>query len=239
MKKRFFMRGFGVGLIITVALYSAIIIPRKYKLSDDEIIARAKKLGLTEEADVKLPDMSPAPDETGEGENTENTQTEDAEVSKPPKPSEPEKPDTPSEAPTPSDVPTPSKAPTPTSAPTPTKAPTPTSAPTPTKAPTPTSAPTPTKAPTPTSAPTPDEDPIPTAAAGADGENKKVTVTVSKGMGSAEFARAAQKAGLVENAEEFDKYLMKNGYASKIMIGSYEIFVGATYKEIAEIITAR
>ena len=54
MKLKYYLRGVGVGLILAVALYSTIIIPKKYELSDDEIIKRAQQLGLErpEEGDI-------------------------------------------------------------------------------------------------------------------------------------------------------------------------------------------
>lgn len=74
----------------------------------------------------------------------------------------------------------------------------------------------------------------PTSAA----EEKKV-LTIVSGMWSDKVAGELQAMGVVENAAEFDQYLIKNGYADKIVVGTFEIPVGAPYEEIAHIITTR
>ena len=62
----------------------------------------------------------------------------------------------------------------------------------------------------------------------------KATITVTAGMGSQNVARLLQEAGIIENASDFDSYLMKNGYATKIEIGTYEFNNSMSYQEIAE-----
>lgn len=62
----------------------------------------------------------------------------------------------------------------------------------------------------------------------------KATITVTAGMGSQNVARLLQDAGIIENASDFDSYLMKNGYATKIEIGTYEFNNSMSYQEIAE-----
>lgn len=257
MKLKYYLRGIGVGLILAVVIYSTMIIPRKYKMSDEEVIDRAKELGMTleEETEVDLSALSGTPSPTGgitPGADAEGTPeaTPEPDTALKPSPAQPDQPDEPdqqgepsmplAEALTPTEAlaPTGTSTPIPTPTPRPTLAPTGTSTPvpTPTMPPTPTPIPTPTLAPTSTSVPTPTQTqpPEPAVTGGT-----KITVTVTKGMGSAEFARAAWKAGLVDDAEAFDKYLMQNGYASDIMIGTYSISAGASYEEIAKIITAK
>lgn len=100
---------------------------------------------------------------------------------------------------------------------------------------TPSPTPEPTNTPTPTSKPT--DTAIPTQGSGGDEET--VTITVSRGDSSVKVSRMVQEAGLVENAQDFDRYLCENGYDKKISVGYHEIPVGASYEEIAEILTGR
>lgn len=64
-----------------------------------------------------------------------------------------------------------------------------------------------------------------------------VTMEIKSGMWSDEISRKLTELELVDNAEAFDKYLSENGYESNIKVGSYRIPMGATYQQIAEIIT--
>lgn len=66
---------------------------------------------------------------------------------------------------------------------------------------------------------------------------KVITFEVYKGDTSVSVARRAKEMGLVESAADFDVFLCRNGYDKRISIGSYEITVGATEKEIADIVT--
>ena len=66
---------------------------------------------------------------------------------------------------------------------------------------------------------------------------RTVTLEVRTGDSSISVARRAQEAGLVQSAADFDVFLCQNGFDKRISIGSYEITVDASEKEIAEIIT--
>ncbi|MFA9463806.1 MAG: hypothetical protein ACERKN_05890 [Velocimicrobium sp.] len=66
-----------------------------------------------------------------------------------------------------------------------------------------------------------------------------ITVKIEKGMWSEAVSRAMEKAGLIEDAKDFNAYLADNGYASYISVGTYQIEQGATYQEIAKKITGR
>ena len=64
-----------------------------------------------------------------------------------------------------------------------------------------------------------------------------VSFTVVQGESSIVVARKAEEAGLVGSAAEFDRFLIDNGYDKRISIGTYEIRVGESAKEIADKIT--
>lgn len=70
------------------------------------------------------------------------------------------------------------------------------------------------------------------------GDNSDVVMfTVNRGDSSDRVSRRLEELGLVEDAEEFDKFLCKNGYDNRISVGTYEITKGSTWEEIAKIIT--
>lgn len=64
-----------------------------------------------------------------------------------------------------------------------------------------------------------------------------VNFKVRGGLLSSTVAREMKEAGILQNDEKFDEYLVNNGYATKIREGIYRIPVGASYAEIAKIIT--
>lgn len=70
-------------------------------------------------------------------------------------------------------------------------------------------------------------------------ESGTITVTIVKGDSSDSVSRRLEEAGLVDNAVSYDKYLCKNGYDKNIRVGNYEIPADATGEEIARIITGR
>lgn len=66
-----------------------------------------------------------------------------------------------------------------------------------------------------------------------------VEIRIVKGDDSGTVARKLQVAGLVENASEYDAYLMQHGYDKKISVGTVEIAKGSTWLEIAEKISGK
>lgn len=66
-----------------------------------------------------------------------------------------------------------------------------------------------------------------------------VKIKIVGGDDSGTVARKLQVAGLVDNASEFDAYLMQHGYDKKIAVGEKEIPTNATWMEIAEKISSR
>ena len=64
-----------------------------------------------------------------------------------------------------------------------------------------------------------------------------VTIVVQKGDGSDTVSRRLAEAGVIEDASDFDRYLIEKGYSRKISIGTYEIETGLPEEEVAKIIT--
>lgn len=69
--------------------------------------------------------------------------------------------------------------------------------------------------------------------AGSAPNTEPVTIMVNRGEGSDTVSRRLQEAGLVADAHEYDRYLMANGYDKKIGAGEHVIPAGATWEVIA------
>lgn len=133
MKKKYYMRGLGIGIIVTAILFTIAFPKQDATMTDDEVIARAQELGYTKqtsgvtaddinkikENDLKTPTTEDALEETPVP-TPEDTPEPTPEATPEPTPEEPEPPVSP-EAPTPTvkePEKTPSPSPTATSAPT-------------------------------------------------------------------------------------------------------------------------
>lgn len=216
MKRKYYMRGLGVGILIT-AILCAIALPKKTEpMTDAEVIARAKELGYEKSEGGITPDdidkikengkVSGTPGVTDAPESTPNV-SEGPEgtpgptaspVPTPEPPDEPDKPDVPA---------TPSPKPTATLAPT--------------------------KKPT--------EKPKATAtpAGSVSMDGKSYTITVERGMTATRVAELLATAGAISDVNDFISYLRKNNLTDFINIGKFSISEGASYKEIAYILTGR
>lgn len=64
-----------------------------------------------------------------------------------------------------------------------------------------------------------------------------VTIVISQGDASDTVARKLYSAGLVENAGEFDAFLMQHGYDKRISTGTKTINKDDSWQEIAEKVT--
>lgn len=69
-----------------------------------------------------------------------------------------------------------------------------------------------------------------------DTEYTTATITVRSGMGSYEVAVLLKDAGIIDNASDFDSYLIRNGYATQIRIKSQEFNSNMSYEEIAKLL---
>lgn len=78
-----------------------------------------------------------------------------------------------------------------------------------------------------------------TEAAGSTENTRMVSFTVVSGMSSWNVATILKDQGVIEDASEFDSYLVENGYSSRINVGEYSVSVGADYDTIAKLITGR
>lgn len=192
MKFKYFTRGLGVGIIFSaIIMLVAYVSNGSYKLTDDEIKNRAKKLGMVEASTDILTKPASATDSAEAEQNNQDKNNKDDAEDK----------DT---------------------AELTTKATTEANTVTTTEATT--EEITTTEA---TTEATTEETPS---------ELVTATITVTAGMGSYEAALLLQNAGIIEDASDFDAYLNKNGYSTKIRIKSEKFNNAMTYEEIAKLL---
>lgn len=63
-----------------------------------------------------------------------------------------------------------------------------------------------------------------------------IVILVESGNGSEIVSRRLFEAGLVNSAVEYNRFLVENGYAKKIRVGNHEIPADATEEEMAQIL---
>jgi len=61
----------------------------------------------------------------------------------------------------------------------------------------------------------------------------KVSFTVSVGMTSERVSASLKALGIIDDSAKFNRYLVSNGYASRIKVGTVELQAGQSYAEIA------
>lgn len=71
------------------------------------------------------------------------------------------------------------------------------------------------------------------------GNQATCVVTVTNRTISSDVAEQLAEAGVIEDAEEFNDYLVDNGYASNIQNGKFTVTKGMSFREIANLITGR
>lgn len=221
MKLKYYLRGLGIGILITTVILSLAGIGRK-NMTDEEVVKRAKELGMVESTLLSdLPDQTKAEEvrptepetlepetlepETSEQETSLQPETSEQENSAEPETSEPETSE-PEVSPEPEET-----ASTPETPAAPEETPV-----------------------APEETPVSPEDGNPDTPAG-----KTVTLVIGRGESSTTVSKNLKKAGIVEDAAAFDRFLCNNGYDKKIITGTYEIPYGASEEEIAKIITRK
>lgn len=66
-----------------------------------------------------------------------------------------------------------------------------------------------------------------------------VVITVYSGEGSGVVANKLKNAGLIDDASDFDRFLCQNGYDKRLSTGDHDIVVGSSYREMAEALVKR
>lgn len=210
MRMRYYLRGLGIGIVVTALLMGFTKGGQKETLTDAEIVERAKSLGMVESSvlsadlgdkeDISVNDISEA-DQQEVMPETEPETADDAEQSKPEtadntKQSKPETADdTEQTEPETANNTEQSKPDKETEADNPEKVETVT--------------------------------------------GNRYVVTIYSGDGSRTVANRLEEMGVIEDAAEFDRYLCQNGYDKRLTTGNHEINAGADEKEIAEALVKR
>lgn len=210
MKLKYYLRGLGIGMIVTALILGISFSHRQEQsaqtLTDDQIRERAAELGMVDSSELTLAAL-----QNSAKQPTENTTEESTET--------PEQKETETTAETvASEEPQETQTEEPVAA-----------------TPEPEATPEPTKAPEATAAP--EMTPVPDTAAPEQGQT--ASITIQRGDDSGSVSRRLYEAGLVENAKAFDSYLCNNGYSRSINPGTYEIASGTSEEEIAKIITGK
>lgn len=68
-------------------------------------------------------------------------------------------------------------------------------------------------------------------------EEKKLTINA--GEWSSDVCKKLEQMGVIKSASDFDMYLEKNGYSGGISAGTYKVSKGDTYSELAKKITGK
>ncbi len=214
MNLKYYLRGLGIGIVMTALIMGITAAGKNKSLSDSEIIERAKALGMTEESTL-LADAA----EDGLQEEEELLSNENEESGKEQMPEE-------ADAAAPEATEEAAPAPTMTATPEATATPEPTTEPT--------AVPTPDATPAPTTKPTPSATPVP--AEESTQEVEGITIQINSGDGSYTVCKKLEEAGLVDSASDFDTYLCEKGYDKRINVGTFTIPEGAEPDQIARIL---
>lgn len=210
MKFKYYLRGLGIGVIVTTLLFAIGGGVKTEPMKDSEIIQRARALGMVMQEE-SLPQSGTSKDmqssgqqeSAGSSEVSDQASGSDSDSDSESEPaqdsgdsgqteSQPDQAETPSR-----DVGV--------------------------------SAGIPETAPQPEETPQPVEQPDPGV----------VTFTVGAGMVSDTIARSLADMGVISDAQEFNLYLVQNGYDSRIFAGEKQVTVGANYDEIARALMSR
>ena len=70
------------------------------------------------------------------------------------------------------------------------------------------------------------------SAAGVMNNEVTCTINITKGMSSRTVCDMLKQNGIIEDAADFDRYLIKTGYDDKIRVGEIEVNSGMTYEEL-------
>lgn len=215
MKLKYYLRGLGIGILTTTVILSLAGIGRK-NMTDEEVVKRAKELGMVESTLLSdLPDQTKAEEVRPTEPETPEPETPEPETSLQPETSEQEISAEPEAGPGPEtsepETLEPEVSPEPEE-----------------------SASTPETPVAPEETPVSPEDGNPDTPAG-----ETVTLVIGRGESSTTVSKNLKKAGIVEDAAAFDRFLCNNGYDKKIITGTYEIPYGASEEEIAKIITRK
>ena len=211
MKMRYYLRGLGLGILVT-AIFFLVGDSSGKTMSDEQIKARAKELGMIEStvlAEIPKEEIAESAEEESSIESVMENETEAVEASAEETETEEES----SEEETTEEISSEAEEESVEESKTEDKNTEETSAP--------------------EESSTVEEQTSTTA------NTESVSIVVHSGEGSDDVSRRLADMGLVADAHEYDKYLMANGYDKKIRTGEHIIPAGATWEEMARILSNR
>ena len=238
MNLKYYLRGLGVGIVVTSLILGIGLGSRKETLSNEEIKERARELGMVEES-ITVAEaaaqkeeeaqeevtVTPVPEENAEG-DAETIVSAEPEVSSEPAVSTGAEPEVSSEpavsvsaAPETSEEPKVSAASEPEASEEPNAS----------------------AASEPEAGATPEAGVKPVANeaeedSGTAPAKEIVDITINPGEGSYVISQKLEQSGLVDDAAEYDAYLCDNGYHTKLRAGVHKIPMGSTREEIAKLL---
>lgn len=229
MNLKYYLRGLGVGIVVTSLILGIGLGSRKETLSNEEIKERARELGMVEESitvaeaaaqkeeEAQEAEVAPVPEENAES-DAEPIVSAEPEVSSEPAVSTGAAPEVSSEpavstgaAPEASEKPNVSAASEPAAS---------------------TAA---------EAGATPEAGVKPVADEveednGTAPEKEIVDITINPGEGSYVISQKLEQSGLIDDAAEYDAYLCDNGFHTKLRAGVHKIPMGSTREEIAKLL---
>lgn len=229
MEKKYYFRGLGLGIIVTAVIMGiALSGNRQGQMTDDEIIARAKKLGMIEDSSL-LASSDDKENEAEENGEQENGEAAESETVKPPvkldvavadqKPAETPEADTESSAAAEPEADTGSSADAKPAANT--------------------------RPAANTNEMTKQDDDTTkttfqtTSAASSTTSAAVKSITIVSGDSSYTIAKKLAEAGVVNSAASFDTFLCENGYDKRLRTGTFQIPADAGDEQIARIVTGQ
>ena len=231
MKRKYFSRGLGLGILVTALLFAFGLIFYKPSLSDEEIKARATLLGMTETSDRRITSetsasssaASSASSAISSASSSEGTSSA-ASSAVPGTSAEPENtPTSAAETPVPSQEPAPAQIEPVQEEPAQEE---------PVQPEAPAAEPVETQEPAAPAAP-----PVPAIPENPGAGDELRSVTISPQETSLAVSQNLYRAGIISDPAGFNKFLEENGYDYNIQTGTYWISPNASYETIAHAIT--
>ena len=212
MKRRYYLkglvRGVGIGIVLTALIMGMTV--KAQQPTDAEIRSKALALGMVDPNSLSLSDVGKSSGASPSGQGSGES-------------GRPEKDETPSASQAPDATQQPGDEGEITS-----PSPSPDEPPAGNEEEITSPSPLPDETPSPSPSPVETQPPVP--------ERETITIVIVRGDSSYTVSRRLEEAGLVENAREYDSYLVHNGYSQTIRTGTYRIPLDATWEEIADII---
>lgn len=228
MNLKYYLRGLGIGIVVSTLIVGIAANQKTETLSDEEIKIRAAELGMVETSGVLADDIPSATDMGQEEAAAVPTDTPKPVKEESPEEAVKEEPAKPSVEEEPTEKPMEEE---------------PTAAPaeeTPTEKPMKEDA---SEAEEAEITPSPDVDAeienTTETTANVEQEEKTVMITVKSGDGSYSVCKKLEEAGLVQSATAYDTFLYEKGYDKRIVAATHEIPVGADEEQIAKILTGK